>query len=70
MVVLLLLMLCLAETLVSVNRGMKYTAAKVQKIDEEPEFWLIKKIGIIQNINFQQKFSKSCKELLGIFTPT
>ena len=42
MVVLLLLMLCLAEVLVSVNRGMKYTAAQVHKIDEEPELWLIK----------------------------
>jgi hypothetical protein len=42
MVVLLILMLCLAETLVSVTRGMKYTAAQVHKIDEEPELWLVK----------------------------
>lgn len=37
MVVLLFLMLCVVETLVSVNREMKYTAAQVHKIDEEPE---------------------------------
>ena len=41
-VVLLFLMLCLAEALVSVNEGIKYTAAQVHKIDEEPELWLIK----------------------------
>jgi len=41
-VVVLFLMLCLAESLVSVNRGMKYTAVQVHKIDEEPELWLIK----------------------------
>jgi len=41
-VVLLFLMLCFAETLVSVNRGMKCTAAQVHKIDEEHELWLIK----------------------------
>jgi len=42
MVVLLFLMLCLAEALVSVNRGMNYTAAQVHRIDEEHELWLIK----------------------------
>jgi hypothetical protein len=55
MVVLLLVMLCVGETLTSVNRGMKYPAAQVHKIDEESELRLIK-IGIIQSIHSQQKF--------------
>jgi hypothetical protein len=42
LVVLLFLVLCLAETLVSVNRGMKYMAAQVCRIDEKLALWLIK----------------------------